>query len=78
MISRTDAPLLSSVINVGHDNQFRFNDFHNFTATNADIGFDPQTSNNLVVAWPEDQIIDLGRNQIFTQQIFMPRIVIQQ
>src|SRR5690606_8591301 len=78
MVSRTEAPLLSSVVNDGHGNKFLFNDFSNFTATKADIGFDPQTSNNLVVAWPEDQIIDLGQNQILTQRILLPRIVIQE
>ncbi len=76
MISRTAATGVGSMLNNGHDNHFLFNDFSDFTATNADIGFDPQSYDNLITARPSDNIIDLGsNNRILNQISLLPLIV---
>lgn len=75
MINRTAAPLQGTVVNDGHNNHFRLNNFSGFTATNADIGFDSQTTNNVVSVWLTDNIIDLGdNNRILDKLVMMPLI----
>ncbi len=63
MISRTSATSIDSMVNNGHDNHFLLNDFSEFTATNANIGFDPQTHDNLVTTRSAEDIVDLGRKR---------------
>lgn len=75
MVSRTlVSENVGSIVNTGHSNIFMDNDFSNFTAENADIGLDPQTYDNYIMARPNDNVVDLGQNFVLNQMHLMPLV----
>ncbi|MDX1414264.1 MAG: hypothetical protein R3293_08730 [Candidatus Promineifilaceae bacterium] len=75
MVNRTlVSDVIGSVVNTGHNNIFRDNNFSDFNAENADIGLDSATYDNTVIARPGDLVIDLGQNSVLNQLQLLPVI----